>query len=156
MAANNVPHPAGVDMRGLLHGNVAPRMASITDGTSNTILVSEDAGRPQFWLNGGLIPDGTPTASLGIGEERHDHLHERGFGLGLGRLQQRILYRLVMGSRQHTNWSSNNEVYSFHSGGADHVFADGSVHFIKQSTAPSVFVGLISPAGGEVISSDSY
>ena len=35
MAANNVPHPAGVDTRGLLHGNVAPRIASITDGTSN-------------------------------------------------------------------------------------------------------------------------
>ena len=60
------------------------------------------------------------------------------------------------GSRQHTNWSSNNEVYAFHPGGANHVFADGSVHFIKQSTAPSVFVWLISPAGGEVISSDTY
>ena len=76
MDANNVPHPAGVDTRGLLHGNVAPRIASITDGTSNTIMVSEDAGRPQFWLNGSLIPDGTPTASLGIGEGGNHDLHE--------------------------------------------------------------------------------
>ena len=52
MDANNVPHPAGVDTRGLLHGNVAPRFASVTDGTSNTIMVSEDAGRPNFTLTG--------------------------------------------------------------------------------------------------------
>ena len=43
MDLNNVPHPPGVDTRGLLHGNVAPRIASVTDGTSNTIMVSEDA-----------------------------------------------------------------------------------------------------------------
>ena len=48
MDSNNVPHPAGVDTRGLLHGNVAPTIASVTDGTSNTIMVSEDAGRPQY------------------------------------------------------------------------------------------------------------
>jgi prepilin-type N-terminal cleavage/methylation domain-containing protein len=43
MDRNHVPHPAGQDTRGLLHGNVAPKFASITDGTSNTIMVSEDA-----------------------------------------------------------------------------------------------------------------
>jgi hypothetical protein len=57
---------------------------------------------------------------------------------------------------EHTNWSSNDEIYSFHSGGANHVFADGSVHFVKRTTAPSVFVALISPSGAEVISADSY
>ncbi len=155
MDSNNVPHPAGVDTRGLLHGNVAPRMASITDGTSNTILVSEDAARPQFWLNGRLIPDGTPTASLGIGEGGTTIYTNEGSGWGWADYNSEF-YTDGDGSRQHTNWSSNNEVYAFHPGGANHVFADGSVHFVKQSTAPAVFVWLISPAGGEVISSDSY
>ena len=155
MDANNVPHPAGVDTRGLLHGNVAPRIASVTDGTSNTIMVSEDAGRPQFWLNGRLIPDGTPTASLGIGESGTTIYTNEGSGWGWADYNSEF-YTDGDGSRQHTNWSSNNEVYAFHPGGANHVFADGSVHFIKQSTAPSVFVSLISPAGGEVISSDTY
>ena len=58
--------------------------------------------------------------------------------------------------KEHTNWSSNNEIYSFHPGGANHVFADGSVHFVKNSTSASVFVALISPNRGEVISSDGY
>ena len=155
MDANNVPHPAGVDTRGLLHGNVAPTIASVTDGTSNTIMVSEDAGRPQFWLNGRLIPDGTSTASLGIGESGTTIYTNEGSGWGWADYNSEF-YTDGDGSRQHTNWSSNNEVYAFHPGGANHVFADGSVHFVKQSTAPAVFVWLISPAGGEVISSDSY
>jgi prepilin-type N-terminal cleavage/methylation domain-containing protein len=155
MDLNNVPHPAGVDTRGLLHGNVAPRMASITDGTSNTIMVSEDAGRPQFWLNGRLIPDGTPTASLGIGEGGTTIYTNEGSGWGWADYNSEF-YTDGDGGRQHTNWSSNNEIYAFHPGGANHVFADGSVHFIKQTTAPSTFVALISPAGGEVISGDSY
>jgi prepilin-type N-terminal cleavage/methylation domain-containing protein len=153
MDANSVPHPAGVDTRGLLHGNVAPRFASITDGTSNTIMVSEDAGRPQYWLNGRLIPDGSIVP--GIGESGPTVYTNEGSGWGWADYNSEF-YTDGDGSRQHTNWSSNNEIYAFHPGGANHVFADGSVHFVKQATAPSVFVGLISPAGGEVISSDSY
>ncbi len=155
MDANGVPHPAGVDTRGLLHGNVAPRFASITDGTSNTIMVSEDAGRPQFWLNGRLIPDGTSCASLGIGESGTTIYTNEGSGWGWADYNSEF-YTDGDGSRNHTNWSSNNEVYAFHPGGANHVFADGSVHFIKASTAPSIFVWLISPAAGEVLSADSY
>jgi len=155
MDSNNVPHPAGVDTRGLLQGNVAPRIASVTDGTSNTIMVSEDAGRPQFGLNGRLIPDGTSTASLHIGESGTTIYTKEGSGWGWADWNS-FFYTDGDGSRQHTNWSSNSEVYAFHPGGANHVFADGSVHFVKQSTAPSAFVWLISPAGGEVLSSDTY
>jgi prepilin-type N-terminal cleavage/methylation domain-containing protein len=153
MDKNNVPHPAGVDTRGLLHGNVAPRFASVTDGTSNTIMVSEDAGRPNYYLNGRQIPDGSIVP--GIGESGPTVYTNEGSGWGWADFNSEF-YTDGDGSKQHTNWSSNNEVYAFHPGGANHVFADGSVHFIKAATAPSVFVSLISPAGGEVLSSDGY
>jgi prepilin-type processing-associated H-X9-DG protein/prepilin-type N-terminal cleavage/methylation domain-containing protein len=45
---------------------------------------------------------------------------------------------------------------SFHPGGANVAFADGSVRFLKSSTALNVIWALGSKAGGEVISSDSY
>jgi prepilin-type N-terminal cleavage/methylation domain-containing protein/prepilin-type processing-associated H-X9-DG protein len=45
---------------------------------------------------------------------------------------------------------------SFHPGGANVAFADGSVRFLKASTAWNVVWALGSKAGGEVISSDSY
>jgi len=45
---------------------------------------------------------------------------------------------------------------SFHPGGCNFAFADGSVHFIKNSISPLTRVQLGSINGGEVISSDSY
>ncbi len=45
---------------------------------------------------------------------------------------------------------------SRHPGGANVLFADGSVHFVKESIAPSIWWALGSRNGGEVISSDSY
>jgi prepilin-type N-terminal cleavage/methylation domain-containing protein/prepilin-type processing-associated H-X9-DG protein len=45
---------------------------------------------------------------------------------------------------------------SFHPGGANVAFADGSVRFLKSSTAWNVVWALGSKAGGEIVSSDSY
>ena len=47
-------------------------------------------------------------------------------------------------------------VSSYHPGGGNVAFADGSVRFIKSSTAMNVMWSLGSRAGGEVLSSDSY
>ena len=45
---------------------------------------------------------------------------------------------------------------SNHPGGVNVAFADGSVHFIKNSVAPNTWWALGSRALGEVVSSDSY
>jgi prepilin-type N-terminal cleavage/methylation domain-containing protein/prepilin-type processing-associated H-X9-DG protein len=45
---------------------------------------------------------------------------------------------------------------SNHPGGVNALFADGSVHFIKNSINPLSWYGLGTIAGGEVISSDQY
>jgi prepilin-type N-terminal cleavage/methylation domain-containing protein/prepilin-type processing-associated H-X9-DG protein len=45
---------------------------------------------------------------------------------------------------------------SYHPGGVNALFADGGVRFIKSSIAGTVWRGLGSIAGGEVISADSY
>jgi prepilin-type N-terminal cleavage/methylation domain-containing protein/prepilin-type processing-associated H-X9-DG protein len=45
---------------------------------------------------------------------------------------------------------------SNHPGGVNALFADGSVHFIKNTVNPVTWYGLGTIAGGEVISSDSY
>ncbi len=154
MDLNNVPHPPGQNTRGLLRGNVTPRFASVTDGTSNTIMVSEDAGRPDLYLNGRLIAVGSVIPGY-HGGQPVTQLNE-GSGAGWADYNSEFYTDGDDSPKEHTNWSSNNEVYSFHPGGANHVFADGSVHFVKKTTAPSVFVALISPSGGEVISADNY
>ena len=45
---------------------------------------------------------------------------------------------------------------SFHPGGANVVYMDGSVKFIKNSVALNVWVALGSRAGGEVITGDAF
>jgi prepilin-type N-terminal cleavage/methylation domain-containing protein/prepilin-type processing-associated H-X9-DG protein len=45
---------------------------------------------------------------------------------------------------------------SYHPGGVNALFADGSVHFVKNSISAVTWRGLGTIAGGEVISSDSY
>jgi prepilin-type N-terminal cleavage/methylation domain-containing protein/prepilin-type processing-associated H-X9-DG protein len=45
---------------------------------------------------------------------------------------------------------------SNHPGGVNALFADGSVHFVKNSVSPVTWRGLGTIAGGEVLSSDQY
>ena len=45
---------------------------------------------------------------------------------------------------------------SFHSGGVNNAFADGSVRYIKNSVAPQTWWALGTKAGGEVISADAF
>ena len=54
------------------------------------------------------------------------------------------------------NAGNNDEIFSFHPGGANAVFGDGSVKFLKSSTNVIVLRGLVTLNCGEVISADQY
>ncbi len=54
------------------------------------------------------------------------------------------------------NCTSNNEIYSFHTGGANALFVDGSVHFLKDVASVQLVASLVTRAGGEIISGDQY
>ena len=45
---------------------------------------------------------------------------------------------------------------SYHPGGINALYGDGSVHFIKDSISLVAFRSLLTLAGGETVSSDSY
>jgi prepilin-type processing-associated H-X9-DG protein len=45
---------------------------------------------------------------------------------------------------------------SYHAGGVNTLFGDGSVRFIKSTVDGMIWRGLGTVAGGEVVSSDSY
>src|SRR5262249_14913428 len=46
------------------------------------------------------------------------------------------------------------DIYSFHTGGANIVFADGSVRFVKDSVSISLLAAMVTKGGGEVIPSN--
>ena len=54
------------------------------------------------------------------------------------------------------NCTNDSEIYSFHTGGANVVFADGSVHFLKANIDLCTLAKLITRAGGEVIGGDDW
>jgi prepilin-type N-terminal cleavage/methylation domain-containing protein/prepilin-type processing-associated H-X9-DG protein len=132
------------------------RIASILDGTSNTVMVAEGAGRPvgynharQIYYQYGQPVDGVLNPVNGGG----------------GAWADPFSYAHLCGSTADgircdgiclINCTSNNEIYAFHPGGANMLFADGSVHFLKETMNPVVTVAFITRAGGEIISSDQY
>ncbi len=51
---------------------------------------------------------------------------------------------------------ANQEPFSFHPGGANALFGDGSVRFLKESLDLLVLRRIISAAEGEIVSSSDY
>jgi prepilin-type processing-associated H-X9-DG protein len=128
---------------GILQVNRTTRMAEISDGTSHTILLAECAGRPTLWRAGKPVPGvwltGGPWAS-------------RNLLFGRGATQDGAAFF----GECAINCTNDREVYSFHAGGANAVFADGSVHFLKNAIDIRVFAQLVTRAGGEVVSNSDY
>jgi prepilin-type N-terminal cleavage/methylation domain-containing protein/prepilin-type processing-associated H-X9-DG protein len=113
------------------------KISSITDGTSNTMAVTEYAtrtmpgyrkfwgyGRNQYSFSAAMIPQATrlPDYNACAAQEAGDPsaICRRAFA-------------------------------SFHSGGANALFADGSVHFLSINLDGRVFMAMATIAGGEVL-----
>jgi len=127
---------------GVLQVNQAWSIPEIRDGTSHTSVIAEDAGRPSLWRAGRQINTGGQTDG---GWADHDNEYiTHGF--------------TTDGASNpgpcHTNCTNNNEVYSFHTGGANHVFADGSVHFLRASMDIRLFVRFLTRSGNDVVPND--
>src|SRR5262245_1475476 len=113
---------------------------SVTDGLSNTLMVTEDAARPiRYQARKNIGP-----RYSGAGWADHDNeWWVDGFpydGLTFGPCPM--------------NCNNNNETYSFHAGGCNHLFGDGSVRFLRDSLPIDVYVQIVSARGGEVLPGD--
>jgi prepilin-type N-terminal cleavage/methylation domain-containing protein/prepilin-type processing-associated H-X9-DG protein len=128
------------------------RVTDITDGTSNTIMVAECAGREQHWLNGALDSTLFTTGNwTGRWINPNNHMEIRGFDLTTdtqGWPPANVNPPCAI------NCTNAREVYSFHSGGANTVFADGSVHFLKSTTDLRTLRALVTIHSGEQVNAD--
>ena len=146
--AGLIDPPGGpLDDRGHFEGvfavNASRRLEDVSDGPAQTILIAECAGRPQLWRAGREVPNlwlsGGPWASRNL-------LWSRGASPD--------------GSAPFgpcaVNCTNDREVYSFHTGGANVVFADGSVRFLKDSIGIRTLAALVTRAAGEVVAGSDF
>lgn len=119
-------------------------MVGVTDGTSNTILLCESAGRPEFYVGGAR----NTTRVLNDGGWGH---HENDYGLDGAVSKSNI----SSPGNCVINCHNDNETYSFHTGGAMHAFTDGSVRFIRDSINPQTYAALITANGGGMTAAET-
>jgi prepilin-type N-terminal cleavage/methylation domain-containing protein/prepilin-type processing-associated H-X9-DG protein len=152
-------------------------IAEVTDGTSNTIAIGEDAGRDARFkspyqetdevgstLKGDACLVGyNPLRNVPTGYRRYWRWAEPDGAYGVSGAPNNIGQPTNEGSPYATttgsagnNCGANDELYSFHPGGVNCLFGDGSVHFIKNSINVVALRGLVTLSGAEVLSSDSY
>jgi prepilin-type N-terminal cleavage/methylation domain-containing protein/prepilin-type processing-associated H-X9-DG protein len=116
-----------------------PCASDITDGLSNTFMVFEDVGRPDKWENGWMT---NSAGGYPAGNEQWADTANR------------ITVQVICDGTRTINCNNGNEIYSFHINGANFLFGDGSVHFIRQDIAPLTFAALFTRGGGEVVGND--
>jgi prepilin-type N-terminal cleavage/methylation domain-containing protein/prepilin-type processing-associated H-X9-DG protein len=145
---------------GMLERNAKPRPADIADGLSNTIMFAESAGRPFLYRRGNLVSEDLtrvrvngggwcrPASEISIDGSSGDGLTFPGTcainctnGEDFGGTAFPHPYYGSMGT---------GEAYSFHPGGANFVFGDGSVRFLSEAIDIREFARLVTRAGGEV------
>jgi prepilin-type N-terminal cleavage/methylation domain-containing protein len=123
------------------------RLTDAIDGLSNTIVMAEDAGRHQVYAMGRAITPSTPGSSgwtlNAAWPDYNTAIRLRGFD-ATGTIQD--------GGCCIINCNNVNQIYSFHSGGAMTLRGDGSVQFLRSSTAAGLVAALVSRAGGEAFS----
>jgi prepilin-type N-terminal cleavage/methylation domain-containing protein len=110
----------------------------IVDGTSKTILVGESTGR-------GATPDASNSGKW----------HDRGAwaeGANIFTIAHPVNY--LPGNDDGTGLTDGREIFSDHSGGAQVVMCDNSVHFLDSETDMQVVAALTSRDGRETIPSN--
>jgi prepilin-type processing-associated H-X9-DG protein len=126
------------------------RFAQISDGLSNTTLLAEDAGRPQLWLAGAVIGSGGPDGGFATGGAWAD---DKGpLNLNGATADGNTDFNGPCA----VNCTNSNEIYSFHTAGANLLFVDCSVRFVRKSIPISVMAALWTRAGGENVSGADY
>ena len=141
----------------------------MTDGTSNTLIIAEISGRPVVWRSGKQVASPTPVAqNYWSGGGGWNDASSGDFQLNGEPASGATAYsaastggpispppssRPAAGSCL-INCSNEYGFYAFHPGGANSVFADGSVHFLSANISPALLVGLVTKANGEILTGD--
>ena len=138
------PGPGG---NGVFFRDSSIALRDITDGTAQTLVVGERSHRlgEATWTGSVTGAIMYPTDNDNIGR----YATETSSGMVLGHVGE--------GAGPGDPKADVNQFYSLHSGrGANFLFGDGHVAFLKATMDYKTYLALATRAGGEVVSADSY
>jgi prepilin-type processing-associated H-X9-DG protein len=149
---DNGAGPVGIHA-GMFYRNGRTSFAEITDGTSQTIAVSERSHNLSFvtWVARSIDGWLGKKSPLEGGTDKFDPSPEECWTQILGPAGVKDGSRTINQEEAHVE-----DYWSRHPGGANMLFADGSVRFLKSSINPITWRALATRGLGEVISADSY
>ena len=132
----------------VMHRNSRNDFAQIGDGSSNTVMVVECAGRPSVY-RGRRIQDSLNN-DQGICWADSEGPFSFDGTTSAGSVEGGAGSTVVMNRR------NDNEPYSFHAAGGNFLFADGHVSFLGESLDYRTALGLFTRAGGEILSNTDW
>jgi prepilin-type N-terminal cleavage/methylation domain-containing protein/prepilin-type processing-associated H-X9-DG protein len=152
---------------GAISKSVRLHFNSFTDGLSNTLQVTESAGRPNIYRNGRLavVANGNnrvngggwcrPATELNIlrGSSADGLTFPGPNAINVTNGEQLGTYNPPNG-HPYYGVDGSGQIYGFHTGGVNALFADGSVRFLRASTNIRTLAALISRNGGETLNAD--
>jgi prepilin-type processing-associated H-X9-DG protein len=125
------------------------RYADIQDGAAYTLLVVEMADKPNRWQAGELGEDRSAKGQMPA-------LNGQWAAPNWNHLRSYTADGKEQFGQCAVNCSNGASVYGFHAGGANCLFVDGSVRFLKAGLSQEMLVGLVSIAGGELLAADDF
>lgn len=124
-------------------GTITP-IRDITDGTSNTIMTAEQAGRPDYYLRGVKQASNTGMTNPKFWGCWASYQSVTGQGWNAATPPG-------AGAVYAMNLSNSQGIYSFHAGGAHVGLCDGGVRLVSENISTKLLIALWSRDGGEVV-----
>jgi prepilin-type N-terminal cleavage/methylation domain-containing protein/prepilin-type processing-associated H-X9-DG protein len=155
---------------GVLSPNAGTSIVSISDGLSNTIALAEDVGRTENYKAAYVDPtDGKlrrfwrwaePDNAYGVSGFQSTYPYTGGYdsGTAIDNTPSPVGGNpgVTCSWALQNNCGNNDEIFSFHSAGAQAVFCDGHVQMLNKNIDRRVVRMLVTPTGGEVPSDPNF
>ena len=145
--------------KGIMNDREGSKIAMVLDGLSNTLLVSEDANRPQLWTRLGRRTDfiadtsNFPAGIVGMGETTGGVWaeHQKAVSIGGSSADGRVT---IGGGPCSINCTNDWEIFAMHPSVANGLYGDGSVRTLAVGMDIVTLAAICSRGGSEIVAAE--